>query len=86
MGDARRSNSVTAPILEEILKSLILIYLVKRAEFNYVVDGAIYGFGAGLVLPLSKIFNILRIILKLRYHLRSRAYFLPTLSTLPPAE
>lgn len=39
---------ITAPILEEILKSLILIYLVRRADFNYVVDGAIYGFGAGI--------------------------------------
>jgi RsiW-degrading membrane proteinase PrsW (M82 family) len=39
---------VIAPILEEFLKSLILIYLVQRADFNYVVDGAIYGFGAGI--------------------------------------
>jgi len=39
---------ITAPIVEEILKSLILIYLVSRAEFNYVVDGAIYGFGVGI--------------------------------------
>lgn len=39
---------VAAPIIEEILKSLILIYLVQRADFNYVVDGAIYGFGAGI--------------------------------------
>jgi len=37
-----------APILEELLKALILIYLVQRADFNYVVDGAIYGFGAGI--------------------------------------
>jgi RsiW-degrading membrane proteinase PrsW (M82 family) len=39
---------ITAPIVEEILKSLVLIYLVQRADFNYVVDGAIYGFGAGI--------------------------------------
>lgn len=39
---------ITAPILEEILKILILIYFVNRADFNYVVDGAIYGFGAGI--------------------------------------
>lgn len=38
----------TAPIAEEILKSFILIYLVTRADFNYVVDGAIYGFGVGI--------------------------------------
>ncbi|MBE0683592.1 MAG: PrsW family intramembrane metalloprotease [Anaerolineales bacterium] len=39
---------VYAPLGEEILKSLILIYLVQRADFNYVVDGALYGFGAGI--------------------------------------
>lgn len=39
---------VTGPILEEFLKALILIYLVQRADFNYVVDGALYGFGAGI--------------------------------------
>jgi len=32
---------IVAPILEEFLKALILIYLVQRADFNYVVDGAI---------------------------------------------
>ncbi len=37
-----------APISEEILKALVLFYLVRRADFNYVVDGAIYGFGAGI--------------------------------------
>lgn len=37
-----------APFAEEILKSLILIYFVTRADFNYVVDGALYGFGAGI--------------------------------------
>jgi RsiW-degrading membrane proteinase PrsW (M82 family) len=49
---------VIGPILEEVLKSLILIYLITRADFNYVVDGAVYGFGAGLVLPLLKILNM----------------------------
>lgn len=39
---------ITAPIIEEILKSLIIIYLVARADSNYVVDGAIYAFGAGI--------------------------------------
>ena len=37
-----------APFAEEILKSLVLIYFVTRADFNYVVDGALYGFGAGI--------------------------------------
>ncbi len=39
---------ITAPFIEEILKAVILIYLVQRADFNYVVDGALYGFGAGI--------------------------------------
>lgn len=39
---------MVAPFAEEILKSIILIYLVSRADFNYVVDGALYGFGAGI--------------------------------------
>ena len=39
---------VIGPIIEEALKSLILIYLVQRADFNYVVDGALYGFGTGI--------------------------------------
>jgi RsiW-degrading membrane proteinase PrsW (M82 family) len=39
---------VIGPLLEEVLKSLILIYLITRADFNYVVDGAVYGFGAGI--------------------------------------
>ncbi|MBI2865532.1 MAG: PrsW family intramembrane metalloprotease [Chloroflexi bacterium] len=38
---------VAAPIIEEILKSLVLIYLVRRPSFTYFVDGAIYGFAAG---------------------------------------
>jgi RsiW-degrading membrane proteinase PrsW (M82 family) len=36
-----------APIVEEILKSLILIYAVRRHDFTYFVDGAVYGFAAG---------------------------------------
>lgn len=37
-----------APVVEEILKALILIYLVRRPNFTYFVDGAIYGFAAGM--------------------------------------
>ncbi len=36
-----------APIIEEILKSAVLVYLVRRPSFTYFVDGAIYGFAAG---------------------------------------
>jgi len=37
-----------APVVEEILKGLILFYLVRRPSFTYFVDGAIYGFAAGM--------------------------------------
>lgn len=37
-----------APVVEELLKAAVLIWLVNRADFNYVVDGALYGFGAGI--------------------------------------
>lgn len=37
-----------APVLEEILKALALVYLVNRADFNYIVDGVLYGFGVGI--------------------------------------
>jgi RsiW-degrading membrane proteinase PrsW (M82 family) len=38
----------SAPILEEILKGAILFYLIRRADFTYFVDGAIYGFTVGI--------------------------------------
>jgi len=37
----------TAPIIEEIFKSIILWYFVTRPRFRYLVDGAVYGFAAG---------------------------------------
>ncbi len=37
-----------APVIEEILKALILIYLVRQPRFTYFVDGAIYGFTVGI--------------------------------------
>jgi RsiW-degrading membrane proteinase PrsW (M82 family) len=37
-----------APFSEEILKALILIWLVRRPNFTYFVDGAIYGFAVGI--------------------------------------
>ena len=38
----------SAPVLEEILKGAILVYLIRRADFTYFVDGAIYGFTIGI--------------------------------------
>ena len=37
-----------APAVEEILKASILLVLVRRPKFTYFVDGAIYGFAAGV--------------------------------------
>ncbi|MEJ5241166.1 MAG: PrsW family glutamic-type intramembrane protease [Anaerolineales bacterium] len=38
----------SAPVLEEILKGLLLFLLVQQVHFTYFVDGAIYGFAAGV--------------------------------------
>lgn len=58
--DFFRALSVTvvlvAPIAEEILKSLILIYLGRRSVFTYFVDGAIYGFAAGIAFSILENF------------------------------
>ena len=40
-------TTLAAPVAEEVLKSLVLVYAVRRADFTYFVDGAIYGFAAG---------------------------------------
>ena len=37
-----------APVVEEILKGSFLLYMVRRPKFTYFVDGAIYGFAAGI--------------------------------------
>jgi RsiW-degrading membrane proteinase PrsW (M82 family)/CRP-like cAMP-binding protein len=41
-------SSLAAPFVEEIFKALILVYLIRQPSFHYFVDGAIYGFGAGI--------------------------------------
>jgi RsiW-degrading membrane proteinase PrsW (M82 family) len=40
--------TIIGPIVEEIYKSLLLIYFVRRSDFTYFVDGAIYGFSIGI--------------------------------------
>jgi len=39
--------TIVTPIVEEIAKSSILVYFVRRSDFTYFVDGAIYGFAVG---------------------------------------
>jgi CRP-like cAMP-binding protein/RsiW-degrading membrane proteinase PrsW (M82 family) len=43
-----------APTIEEILKSLILVYLVRQPRFRYIVDGAVYGIAVGIGFALSE--------------------------------
>ena len=44
----------TAPFVEEIFKSLILLYLVRRADTTSFVDGAVYGFAAGIGFAIAE--------------------------------
>jgi RsiW-degrading membrane proteinase PrsW (M82 family) len=45
-----------APIAEEILKSLSLFYVSRQKDFTYFVDGAIYGFAAGIGFSITENF------------------------------
>jgi RsiW-degrading membrane proteinase PrsW (M82 family) len=44
----------TAPFVEEIFKSLILLYLVRRASTTFFVDGAVYGFATGIGFAIAE--------------------------------
>jgi RsiW-degrading membrane proteinase PrsW (M82 family)/cell division protein ZapA (FtsZ GTPase activity inhibitor) len=44
----------TAPVVEEIFKSLILLYLVRRADTSFFVDGAVYGFASGIGFAIAE--------------------------------
>lgn len=48
----------TAPVLEELLKAAILVYLVNNPRFRYLVDGAVYGFAVGIGFAMSENFVI----------------------------
>ena len=50
----------SAPIAEEILKAIILLYLVRRPNFTYFVDGAIYGFAAGIGFAIFENFSYIQ--------------------------
>lgn len=43
-----------APPLEESLKALILVYLIRSPRFHYFIDGAIYGFSVGIGFAMSE--------------------------------
>src|SRR5215831_11663267 len=44
----------TAPFVEEIFKSLVLLYLVRRGDTTSFVDGAVYGFAAGIGFAIAE--------------------------------
>ena len=44
----------TAPVVEEIFKSLVLLYLVRRADTASFVDGAVYGFASGIGFAIAE--------------------------------
>jgi RsiW-degrading membrane proteinase PrsW (M82 family) len=46
--DAEQAVSWVAPLVEEAVKALILIYLATRRDFAYLGDGAVYGFAVGV--------------------------------------
>jgi RsiW-degrading membrane proteinase PrsW (M82 family) len=51
-----------APILEEIFKGLFLLYLIKRSQFTYSVDGILYGLAVGIGFAvLENIFYITQV-------------------------
>ncbi len=37
-----------APFIEETFKGLFLLYLIRRPNFSYFIDGAVYGFASGI--------------------------------------
>lgn len=50
----------SAPIIEEILKGLILWYLISRPRFTYFVEGAVYGFAAGIGFAIVENFQYIQ--------------------------
>ncbi len=50
----------SAPIIEEILKGLILWYLISRPRFTYFVEGAVYGFAAGIGFAIFENFQYIQ--------------------------
>jgi RsiW-degrading membrane proteinase PrsW (M82 family) len=47
IGDYRVFARYVAPLSEELLKALIVIYLFRTSRIGFLVDGAIMGFAAG---------------------------------------
>ncbi len=52
--NADRVTHVSGPVIEELLKAVILVVLVRRPQFRYLVDGALYGIAVGIGFALSE--------------------------------
>lgn len=48
------SHPVFAPIAEELLKSVFVLYLIRRGKVGFIIDAAIYGFASGAGFALAE--------------------------------
>lgn len=49
---AQRAIGWVAPVVEESVKVVFLLYLVTRRDFTYLGDGAVYGFACGVAFSI----------------------------------
>lgn len=47
-------TGAVAPVIEEVLKALVLVLLIRNPRFRYIVDGAVYGIATGIGFALSE--------------------------------
>ncbi|MEI7897309.1 MAG: PrsW family glutamic-type intramembrane protease [bacterium] len=43
-----------APVVEELLKMLLILWLIKRNRIGFMIDGAIYGFSVGAAFSFAE--------------------------------
>ena len=51
---AIKSEIILAPLLEEILKGLVLLYLIQLSKITFSVDGALYGLATGVGFAIAE--------------------------------
>ncbi|PJF30523.1 MAG: hypothetical protein CUN51_07675 [Candidatus Thermofonsia Clade 1 bacterium] len=54
VGSVEAVRGITAPITEEIGKALFMVYLIWNPRFRNIVEGAIYGFAAGIGFAIAE--------------------------------
>ncbi len=47
-------SKYVAPVIEEILKMMLFLYLLKKGKVGFMIDGAIYGFSIGAFFALCE--------------------------------